>query len=82
LQLVERELEALHSMTLNVVRTDNETIFQLHEMLLVKGHRGAKSLRGVPSSLNIHPIDVIPNFPIDLSSECSKCISNRENTKL
>lgn len=47
-------------MTPNVVGIDNEMVLQLHEVLILEGYLGTKSLTGEdPSALNVALIDVI-----------------------
>lgn len=52
--------EAMYPIMLNVVKKNNETILQWHEMLIIKCHLGAKTLRVRDlGALNIQPIYII-----------------------
>lgn len=46
LLLAKQDLRAMNPIVSNVVRANNETILQLHEMLIINGHIGAKILNG------------------------------------
>lgn len=44
--MVEGDHEAMHQMVSNIVWMNKETIVCLHEILIIKGHLGFKSLMG------------------------------------
>lgn len=46
LLLAKQDLRAMNPIVSNVVRANNETILQLHEMLIINGHIGTKILSG------------------------------------
>jgi len=56
--LIEQDHEGVYPLASNIVKV--KSILQPHAMLKIKGHLRAHTLRG-------HPIDIMPNFGLDLS---------------